>query len=95
MPISGSGTRRAIALAVDEVPTSRPGERFVYSDINFFLLGDIVQRVSRLPLDRFARERIFEPLGMKDTMFNPAVVARAADRADRELHALRLAVPGS
>ena len=66
------GYETAIALAVDEVPTSRPGERFVYSDINFFLLGDIVQRVSKLPLDRFARERIFEPLGMKDTMFNPA-----------------------
>ena len=43
-----------IALAVEEVPTSRPGERFVYSDINFFLLGDIVQRVSGQPLDRFA-----------------------------------------
>ena len=66
------GYETAIALAVDEVPTSRPGERFVYSDINFFLLGDIVQRVSKMPLDRFARERIFEPLGMKDTMFNPA-----------------------
>jgi uncharacterized protein YbbC (DUF1343 family) len=65
------GYETAIALAVDEVPTSRPGERFVYSDINFFLLGDIVQRVSGLPLDRFAREHIFEPLGMKDTMFNP------------------------
>jgi len=65
------GSDTAIALAVDEVPTARPGERFVYSDINFFLLGDIVRRVSGLPLDRFARERIFEPLGMKDTMFTP------------------------
>ena len=65
------GYETAIALAVDEVPTSRPGERFVYSDINFFLLGDIVQRVSGMPLDRFARERIFEPLGMRDTAFNP------------------------
>ena len=65
------GYETAIALAIDEVPTSRPGERFVYSDINFFLLGDIVQRVSGMPLDRFARERIFEPLGMRDTSFNP------------------------
>ena len=53
------------------MPTSRPGERFVYSDINFFLLGDLVQRVSGVPLDRFAREHIFEPLGMRDTVFNP------------------------
>ncbi len=74
------GYETAIALAIDEVPTARPGERFVYSDINFFLLGDIVQRVSGLPLDRFARERIFEPLGMRDTMFNPpaSLVPRVA-----------------
>jgi uncharacterized protein YbbC (DUF1343 family)/CubicO group peptidase (beta-lactamase class C family) len=71
-----SGYETAIALAVDEVPMARPGEQFVYSDINFFLLGDIVMRVSGLPLDRFARERIFEPLGMKDTMFMPPVSLR-------------------
>ncbi|HET7219134.1 MAG TPA: exo-beta-N-acetylmuramidase NamZ domain-containing protein [Vicinamibacterales bacterium] len=65
------GAEKAIALAIEEVPTSRPGEKFVYSDINFVLLGDIVRRVSGVPLDRFARERIFEPLGMKDTTFNP------------------------
>ena len=73
-----AGYETAIALAVEEVPTSRPGERFVYSDINFFLLGDIVQRVSGQPLDRFAREHVFEPLGMKDTTFNPP--ASAASR---------------
>jgi uncharacterized protein YbbC (DUF1343 family)/CubicO group peptidase (beta-lactamase class C family) len=67
-----TGSDRAIALAIEEVPTSRPGERFVYSDINFFLLGDIVRRVSGVSLDRFAREHVFEPLGMKDTMFNPS-----------------------
>ena len=36
------GADEAIRRATDEVPTSPPGERFVYSDINFFLLGDIV-----------------------------------------------------
>jgi uncharacterized protein YbbC (DUF1343 family)/CubicO group peptidase (beta-lactamase class C family) len=66
-----TGSEKAVALAIEEVPTARPGERFVYSDINFFLLGDIVRRVSGVPLDRFARDRIFEPLGMKDTMFSP------------------------
>jgi uncharacterized protein YbbC (DUF1343 family)/CubicO group peptidase (beta-lactamase class C family) len=71
-----TGYDTAIALAVDEVPMSKPGEQFVYSDINFFLLGEIVQRVSGLPLERFARERIFEPLGMKDTLFMPPVSMR-------------------
>ena len=65
------GSQTAIDLAIEEVPTSAPGERFVYSDINYFLLGDIVRRVSGLPLDRFAHDRIFGPLGMKDTMFLP------------------------
>jgi uncharacterized protein YbbC (DUF1343 family)/CubicO group peptidase (beta-lactamase class C family) len=65
------GYDEAIERARDEVPTSAPGERFVYSDINFFLLGDIVTRVAGMPLDRYARQEIFEPLGMVDTGFNP------------------------
>ena len=77
------------------VPTAPPGERFVYSDINYFLLGDIVRRVSGLPLDEFARKNIFEPLGMKDTMFLPPASLAARDRADGEVHALRLAVRGT
>ena len=44
------GYDTAISLALDEVPTSAPGERFVYSDINFFLLGEIVARISGLAL---------------------------------------------
>jgi uncharacterized protein YbbC (DUF1343 family)/CubicO group peptidase (beta-lactamase class C family) len=71
------GYDTAIELAKDEVPTSAPGERFVYSDINFFLLGDIVSRVSGQPLDRYTRREIFEPLGMIDTEFNPAAAKRS------------------
>ena len=66
-----TGYDTAIELAIEEVPLAPPGARFVYSDINFFLLGDIIRRVSGKPLDVFASERIFQPLGMKDTMFNP------------------------
>jgi uncharacterized protein YbbC (DUF1343 family)/CubicO group peptidase (beta-lactamase class C family) len=68
---SWSGSDTAIALAVEEVPASVPGTRFVYSDINFFLLGDIVRRVSGMPLDRFSHDRIFAPLGMNETTFTP------------------------
>jgi uncharacterized protein YbbC (DUF1343 family) len=71
------GYDTAIELARDEVPTSLPGERFVYSDINFFLLGDIVARVSGQPLDQYTRRAIFEPLGMVDTSFNPPASKRA------------------
>jgi uncharacterized protein YbbC (DUF1343 family)/CubicO group peptidase (beta-lactamase class C family) len=66
------GYAEAIARAIEEVPVAAPGERFVYSDINFFLLGDIVARVSGMPLEIFARDRIFGPLGMRATTFKPA-----------------------
>ncbi len=66
------GYDAAIELARNEVPTSAPGERFVYSDINYFLLGDIVARVSGQPLEVYTKRAIFEPLGMPDTGFLPA-----------------------
>ncbi len=66
---TGAGT--AIARAIEEVPTSAPDVRFVYSDINFFLLAHVVAVVSGEPFERFARERLFVPLGMTDTMFLP------------------------
>ena len=67
----------AIRRACEEVPTSAPGERFVYSDINFFLLADIVARVSGTAFDRFVHERVFAPLGMTESMFNPPATLRA------------------
>ena len=67
------GYEAAIALAQDEVPQSAPGDRFVYSDINFFLLGHIVARAAGLPLERYVAERVFGPLGMTDTGFLPPI----------------------
>lgn len=46
----------------------QPGERFTYG-LNTDVLGYLVEVVSGMPLDRFMRTRIFEPLGMKDTYF--------------------------
>jgi uncharacterized protein YbbC (DUF1343 family)/CubicO group peptidase (beta-lactamase class C family) len=70
------GYDTAISIALEEVPTGPPGERFVYSDINYFLLGDIVRRVSGQTLDRFSHDRIFAPLGMNDTTFLPSATLR-------------------
>ena len=70
------GHEEAIRRASEEVLDAPPGERFVYSDINFFLLGDIVARVSGEPLEAYARTHLFEPLGMKDTMFHPPAALR-------------------
>ena len=66
----GRGT--ALERTYDERPVAAPGEQFVYSDLNFMLLGEIVARVSGMPLDLFAAQRIFEPLGMGETMFRPS-----------------------
>ena len=71
MALDFQGTAEAIRLASEEVPLAPPGQRFIYSDINYFLLGEIVARVTGEPLDRFTRTHIFEPLDMEDTMFLP------------------------
>ena len=44
---------------------------FIYSDINFIILGELVSRISGKPLDIYCTENIFKPLGMKDTGFKP------------------------
>jgi uncharacterized protein YbbC (DUF1343 family)/CubicO group peptidase (beta-lactamase class C family) len=66
-----SGYDTGIQRALIDKPVRAPGVRFVYSDINFILLGEIVHRVSGQTLAAFARENIFEPLGMRDSMFQP------------------------
>ena len=48
-----------------------PGSTFVYSDVDFIVLGELVQKVSGVPLDQYAKTFIFEPLGMKTTQFLP------------------------
>jgi CubicO group peptidase (beta-lactamase class C family) len=46
-----------------------PGEAAVYGDLDFILLGAVVEAVSGQPLDEFAAERVFRPLGMQDARF--------------------------
>jgi CubicO group peptidase (beta-lactamase class C family) len=65
------GTAAALQLACTTPLRSRPGAEFRYSDINFVLLGEIVRRAGGCPLEVFAKEKIFDPLGMKDTGFRP------------------------
>lgn len=66
-----SGDAGAHALACGQEVTHAPGTFFRYSDINYILLGQLVQRVSGMPIDAFAHLRIFAPLGMKDTGYLP------------------------
>jgi uncharacterized protein YbbC (DUF1343 family)/CubicO group peptidase (beta-lactamase class C family) len=74
------GREKALERINDLTPLAEPGARFVYSDVNFILLGEVLGRVAGEPLDEFARKHIFEPLGMKETTFRPkgALRERAA-----------------
>ncbi|MBW3570845.1 MAG: beta-lactamase family protein [Gemmatimonadetes bacterium] len=64
-----------------------PGDRYVYSNSGFYLLGRVVERVSGQPIAAFLRDRIFQPLGMTNTRLptdnvRPAERAHAYTRAD-------------
>ncbi len=59
-----------------ERPVAEPGSRFLYSDINFEALGELVQRVSGQTLDAYAKRHIFDPLHMASTRFRPTNAMR-------------------
>lgn len=54
------------------------GEKIVYSDIGYILLGLIIEKISGVSLADFARENIFERLDMIDTSYNPQDIDRCA-----------------
>ena len=66
-----SGYQTAMAMILAQRPHARPGTAYLYSDINFEILGEIVRRVSGDPLDLYCRDNVFAPLGMKGTLFRP------------------------
>ncbi|MBM3737173.1 MAG: DUF1343 domain-containing protein [Acidobacteria bacterium] len=66
-----SGYQTGINLALIDKPAARPGERFIYSDINFILLGEIVRRLSGKTLPLFVTDEVWRPLGMSTTMYQP------------------------
>ena len=70
----GRGT--AFALAFAEKPIYPPGSRFLYSDVNFIILGALVERISGQSLDAYCATHIFAPLGMKHTRFLPPATWR-------------------
>lgn len=71
-----SGYETGIQLALHTKPIAPPGARFIYSDINFILMGEIVRRVSGESLPVFANQEIFAPLRMRETGFQPSPALR-------------------
>lgn len=65
------GIRRALAARVE----FGPGEIFHYSDINFILLGVLIEKITGDPVERYVRDNVFTPLGMADTRYLPPATA--------------------
>ncbi|MBF0877730.1 beta-lactamase family protein [Gluconobacter cerevisiae] len=61
------GVRRAMMSPL----INPPGEKFVYSDINYVMLGLLIEKLSGLPLDQYVRLNILEPLGMTESGYLP------------------------
>jgi CubicO group peptidase (beta-lactamase class C family) len=65
------GPAAALALAIATPLDTMPGVRMVYSDLGVIICGEIVARASGQPLDAFLRARVFDPLGMRETVYRP------------------------
>ena len=63
----GEGIHRALTTPLE----SAPGERFRYSDINFILLGALIENVTGETEDDYVAQHIFAPLGMEETRYLP------------------------
>jgi uncharacterized protein YbbC (DUF1343 family) len=72
-----TGYDEAIKRLIKEPLRNPPGTRFSYSDIGFITLGEVVARVSGMPLDQFAQKNIFGPLRMTNTGFRPSPALRS------------------
>lgn len=65
------GKETAYRMAFEAPPVGTPGAAFIYSDINFEVLGALAERLSGESLDQYAEKHVFGPLGMKQTRFLP------------------------
>ncbi len=65
------GREAALHMAYAQKPIYAPGSRFLYSDVNFIVLGALVERVSGMSLEEYCQKNIFVPLKMTHTRFLP------------------------
>ena len=69
-----------VDLGLAEPPVCEPGEQFDYSNTNTVLLGMLIEQITGNPVEDEFRTRIFEPLGLEDTVM-PAQDDRLDPRA--------------
>ncbi len=85
------GTARAKEWVMDSICRSallhEPGAAAVYGDLNFIILGAVVEALCGEPLDAFCRANLFEPLAMRDTFFASTLADTAKPAAKRRMAA--------
>jgi uncharacterized protein YbbC (DUF1343 family) len=83
-----SATMRKLGESLEGKLKAQPGERFLYSDVGFIVLEEIVRRRAGRSLATFAKEEVFMPLGMVDTGYlpGPELRERAAPTEQRDGH---------
>ena len=70
--ISAHEKEGALAAIANEALEYKTGERVVYSDLGFIVLGFLLQRLTGAPIDQLAQREIIDPLQLRRTFFNPA-----------------------
>jgi len=86
------GREAAYRMAFAAAPETPPGSVFLYSDINFIVLGALVEQISGASLDQYTATHIFQPLQMTHTRFLPPESWRpriAPTQYDENDHMLR------
>jgi uncharacterized protein YbbC (DUF1343 family)/CubicO group peptidase (beta-lactamase class C family) len=73
LKVSWQSKATAYQMAHDETPVAQAGSEFRYSDINYIMLGELVERISGMSLDEYAQKNIFKPLDMEHTRYLPPV----------------------
>ena len=85
------GREKAVERLMTLESLAAPGERMIYSDVGFMVLGELVATVSGQPLDEYTSTHIFQPLGMRETMYSPTSIPadRFAPTEQRDGHWMR------
>jgi serine-type D-Ala-D-Ala carboxypeptidase len=82
------GAAEAMRRVFELTPTAMPGEKFMYSDVGFIVLAELVKRITGEDVNQYSRRTIFNPLRMTETGFVPdaPLAARAAVTQERDDH---------
>jgi uncharacterized protein YbbC (DUF1343 family) len=85
------GPAKALERIWNLTPLHPAATKFIYSDVNFIVLGQLVERISGESVAAFAARKTFTPLGMSETGYQPAesLHARAAPTEERDGHWMR------